>query len=68
MVLVNGLVLMLPYHGMPSEYEHTLEALNHILAGLFVLELIVRITAYGPQQFFGAPLNQCVLYCFPQVS
>ena len=68
MVLVNGLVLMLPYHGMPSEYEDALEALNHILAGLFVVELIIRITAYGPQQFFGAPWNQCVLYCFSHVS
>ena len=68
MVLVNGLVLMLPYHGMTSEYEDTLEALNHILAGLFVVELIIRITAYGVRQFFRDPRNQCVLYCFSHVS
>jgi len=68
MVLLNGLVLMLPYHDMSSEYEDTLEALNHTLAGLFVLELIVRITAYGPQHFFRDPWNQCLPYWFSQVA
>ena len=54
-IVANAVVLGLQtYPGVVEEYGDTLEPLNGVFLGIFVVELLLRIASYGrrPQDFF----------------
>jgi voltage-gated sodium channel len=54
-IVANAVVLGLQtYPGVVEEYGDTLELLNGVFLGIFVVELLLRIASYGrrPQDFF----------------
>jgi voltage-gated sodium channel len=54
-ILLNALVLGLQtYPNVDADYGHTLHVLNDVFLGVFVVELLIRIAAFGkrPQDFF----------------
>ena len=59
-IIANAVVLGLQtYDGIVREHGDTLELLNAIFLGVFVVELTLRISAYGrrPQDFFRSGWN-----------
>ena len=52
LIVVNAVTLAIAYHGMSDAYSDSLAIVNNVLAFLFVMELLVRIAAFSPQQFF----------------
>ena len=59
-ILVNAVVLGLEtYSRLNAQYGHVLDAINDVCLGLFVIELAIRIAAYGrrPQDFFRSGWN-----------
>eukprot|EP00760_Papus_ankaliazontas_P018505 PhM_4_TR17518/c0_g1_i1/m.51056 len=49
LVILNGLVLAVHYHGMPEEGEAVLEVLNIVFVVAFSLELLIKMIALGRQ-------------------
>ncbi|EDO46797.1 predicted protein, partial [Nematostella vectensis] len=47
LILLNTVVLTMYYHGMPDDLTFVLDILNAIFTGLFILEMIVKIFAFG---------------------
>ena len=59
-IIANAVVLGLQtYDGIVSEYGDLLDLLNGIFLGIFVVELAIRMAAYGrrPQDFFRSGWN-----------
>jgi len=59
-ILANAALLGLEtYEGLASDYGHLLGTLNDIFLGVFVVELIIRLTAFGsrPGGFFRSGWN-----------
>lgn len=50
-IILNTLVLVLKWTNNPVEVQIATEVVNYILAGVFTLEAIVKITAFGSQYF-----------------
>jgi voltage-gated sodium channel len=59
-ILLNAVVLGLQtYPNVDADYGHTLHVLNDVFLGVFVVELLMRIAAFGkrPQDFFKSGWN-----------
>jgi voltage-gated sodium channel len=59
-IVANAVVLGLQtYHGVVDRYGDTLDLLNGLFLGIFVVELALRIASYGrrPQDFFRSGWN-----------
>ena len=59
-ILANAAILgMETYDGMVREYGGLLSALNDLFLGVFVVELAIRLVAFGsrPQHFFRSGWN-----------
>eukprot|EP00750_Incisomonas_marina_P023877 INCI5064.11.p1 GENE.INCI5064.11~~INCI5064.11.p1 ORF type:complete len:1600 (-),score=279.45 INCI5064.11:3730-8529(-) len=51
LIVLNTMLLCMGFFGQVYAYEQTLDAMNYILFGFFVLEAILKLTAYGAQYF-----------------
>ena len=58
-IVLNAIVLGLGTYDLSSGFESTLTVLDEVFLGIFVVELVIRITAYGrrPQDFFKEGWN-----------
>jgi voltage-gated sodium channel len=59
-IVFNALVLGAEtYNGIEADWGDTLALLNEICLGIFIIEILIRITAYGsrPQQYFTEGWN-----------
>jgi hypothetical protein len=46
-ILLNTIILAVQFHGMGDELETTLTNLNYALLSMFVLEMLLKILAFG---------------------
>ena len=51
LLVLNVLLLMMPFHDMPVGYATSLQITEHVLAFLFLIELCIRISASGFSHF-----------------
>ena len=58
MILLNTLVLCMEVSNASDGYKKALWYCNTIFVFVFLLEAIVKITAYGPLFYFKVPTNQ----------
>ena len=47
LVLVNLVLMCMPYYGMPQEYEDRLEAYATAISWVFIVEMALKITGFG---------------------
>ena len=59
LIVLNAILLAVPYYGMDTAHKNGISAANHVLGVLFAVELVLRITAYGTRQFFLTAWNKC---------
>ena len=52
LVLVNVVIMCLPYEGMPAKYWATLEEGVALLTVLFVIEMLLKLLAFGWREYF----------------
>jgi voltage-gated sodium channel len=70
-IVANAVVLGLEtYDGIRREAGDVLNTLNDVFLGVFVVELAIRITAYGrrPQDFFSGPARGWNLFDFVVIA
>jgi len=58
-ILSNTVVMATDFHGdaASQDYSRSLQALNIAFTGLFAIEMLVRILAYGPVGYLRDPMN-----------
>ena len=56
-ILLNALCLMLPYHGMNTEYAEALDTTEIVFNIIFVIEFFLKFFGLGPDGYFGEPGN-----------
>ncbi|XP_026090474.1 voltage-dependent N-type calcium channel subunit alpha-1B isoform X7 [Carassius auratus] len=57
MIAINTVVLMMKFHGAPTQYEDMLKWLNIIFTALFTLECILKVIAFGPLNYLKEAWN-----------
>ncbi|XP_066568568.1 calcium channel, voltage-dependent, N type, alpha 1B subunit, a [Amia ocellicauda] len=57
MIALNTVVLMMKFHGAPDLYESMLKNLNIVFTGLFSLECILKIIAFGALNYLKDAWN-----------
>lgn len=53
LVLLNVVVMSLPYEGMPDRLDRALDAANSVFAFLFVCEMLIQLAAAGPSAYLA---------------
>mmetsp|Transcript_10830 Transcript_10830/g.25850 ORF Transcript_10830/g.25850 Transcript_10830/m.25850 type:complete len:553 (+) Transcript_10830:3459-5117(+) len=53
----NAFVMMLEWHDRPPAYALGLQVLNYFFSLVFLLEMILKLIALGPTQYFGNGWN-----------
>ncbi|GIL88323.1 hypothetical protein Vretifemale_16288 [Volvox reticuliferus] len=57
LIVVNIAVMCVNWYGMPYKAARATDYMNYALTGYFVVELIIRITAFGFAKFFRVGMN-----------
>ena len=48
-ILINSVLMAMPYEGQSDEYQDNLDLLENICLGFFVFEMLVKFGAIGVQ-------------------
>ncbi|RWS32009.1 muscle calcium channel subunit alpha-1-like protein [Leptotrombidium deliense] len=59
LILLNTVTLAMKFHGQPTPYTETLDALNIIFSVIFGVEFVLKLFAFRFKNYFGDPWN-CV--------
>jgi hypothetical protein len=51
LIIINTIVLALKWYGEPNQLPKILELLNYVFAGIFSLEAIIKLIAFGGSYF-----------------
>ncbi|XP_051167257.1 voltage-dependent calcium channel type A subunit alpha-1 isoform X5 [Leptopilina boulardi] len=57
LIVLNTLLLMMKYHRQSDLYKNTLKYMNMCFTGMFTIECILKIAAFGVRNFFKDPWN-----------
>ncbi|XP_043276724.1 voltage-dependent calcium channel type A subunit alpha-1 isoform X14 [Venturia canescens] len=57
LIVLNTLLLMMKYHQQSEVYKKTLKYCNWCFTGMFSIECVLKIAAFGPKNFFKDPWN-----------
>ncbi|OXU26617.1 hypothetical protein TSAR_015744 [Trichomalopsis sarcophagae] len=57
LIVLNTLLLMMKYHKQSDVYKNTLKYMNMCFTGMFTVECIMKIAAFGVRNFFKDPWN-----------
>ncbi|XP_011506186.1 PREDICTED: voltage-dependent calcium channel type A subunit alpha-1 [Ceratosolen solmsi marchali] len=57
LIVLNTLLLMMKYHRQSDLYKNTLKYMNMCFTGMFTVECIMKIAAFGVRNFFKDPWN-----------
>ncbi|XP_023288257.1 voltage-dependent calcium channel type A subunit alpha-1 [Orussus abietinus] len=57
LIVLNTLLLMMKYHRQGDLYQKTLKYMNICFTGMFTIECILKIVAFGFRNFFKDPWN-----------
>ena len=57
-IFLNFLAMIINYEGCTSTYELVLNIANYFFTGVFVVECIIKILAYGPEGYFHTKWNR----------
>ncbi|XP_058802800.1 voltage-dependent calcium channel type A subunit alpha-1 isoform X3 [Phymastichus coffea] len=57
LIVLNTLLLMMKYHRQSDVYKNTLKYMNMCFTGMFTIECIMKIAAFGVRNFFKDPWN-----------
>jgi hypothetical protein len=52
----------LPYEGQSADYSRAIEYMNYGFTGVFVVELILKLVAFGFKGFWISPWNKFDLF------
>ena len=58
LVLVNLVLMCLPYYGMPKEDEDRLEGYGTIISWIFIVEMALKLTAFGCAGYWSDTWNR----------
>ena len=59
LVLLNLLLMCLPYYGMPDEYGDRLERAARVITYIFAGEMSLKLCALGWKDYWGESLTIC---------
>ncbi|XP_011688054.1 PREDICTED: voltage-dependent calcium channel type A subunit alpha-1-like isoform X2 [Wasmannia auropunctata] len=57
LIVLNTLLLMMKYHDQKESYKNTLKYMNMCFTGMFTIECIMKIAAFGVKNFFKDAWN-----------
>ncbi|XP_072765466.1 voltage-dependent calcium channel type A subunit alpha-1 isoform X5 [Anoplolepis gracilipes] len=57
LIVLNTVLLMMKYHQQPDSLKNTLKYMNMCFTGMFTVECILKIAAYGVKNFFKDAWN-----------
>ncbi|THD25480.1 Voltage-dependent calcium channel type D subunit alpha-1 [Fasciola hepatica] len=56
-ILINTISLAMKFEGQPNAYADALDYLNMIFTGVFTVEFVLKLTAFGFKNYFSDPWN-----------
>ena len=56
-IFLNMIIMALSYEGSSSSYNLFLTIVNYIFTGIFIIECIIKLIAYGIRTYFHSSWN-----------
>jgi hypothetical protein len=63
MIIINTVVLAMDKYPIESNYNQTLDTLNYVFSGFFMLEMVIKLFGLGFYGYFIDPYNifDCII-------